>query len=211
MAAQPELDLSLQGVVHDLANVFETVSEAADLLAEDEKWATLAAAIHRSVARGRRIVEGIRETACGNVELETVLARAIESTRDLLQLVHGPRVEFRTEVAAGTRLKGVSVAWERVLLNLFLNAVQAMPRGGCIDVRAWCADGEAMVEVSDNGPGISTEVLPHIFEPHFSTRPSGTGLGLHIVDSIVRRQGGSVAARNRVDAAGAAFTIRLPL
>ena len=211
MAAQPELDLSLQVVVHDLANVFETVSEAAELLAGDEKWASLAAAIQRSVARGRRIVEGVRETACGSVELETVLASAIDSTRDLLQLVHGPKVEFRTDVVAAAWLKGVPVAWERVLVNLFLNAVQAMPRGGVIEIRAWCEEREAVVEVSDSGPGIPAEVLPHIFKPHFSTRPSGAGLGLHIVDSIVRQHGGSVAAANRVGAPGATFTIRLPI
>jgi len=58
------------------------------------------------------------------------------------------------------------VAWERVLVNLFLNAVQAMPRGGVIEIRAWCEEREAVVEVTDSGPGIPAEVLPHIFKPH---------------------------------------------
>jgi len=62
-----------------------------------------------STQRGSRAPHrrGVRETACGSVELETVLASAIESTRDLLQLVHGPKVEFRTEVVAASWLKGV--------------------------------------------------------------------------------------------------------
>jgi len=210
MATKSETDLSLQGVVHDLGNVFETVSEAADLLSGDEKWASLAAAVHRSVARGRRIVEGLRETACGAVELEAVLASAIESTRDLLQLVHGPRIEFRTQCAPGIRLKGIPVDWERVLVNLILNAVQAMPRGGTIEIAARLGEGVTFITVSDSGPGIPAEILPHIFKPHFSTRPSGAGLGLHIVDSIVRQNGGSVAAESRTGAPGATFSIRLP-
>ena len=210
MATPSEADLGLQGVVHDLVNVFETVSEAADLLAGDERWASLAAAIHRSVARGRRIVEGFRDSGCGTVEVETVLASAIESTRDLLELVHGPRIEFRTEVAPGTRLNGTPVAWERVLVNLFLNAVQAMPLGGSIEVSGWRQDEEAVITVSDNGPGIPEEILPQIFKPHFSTRPRGEGLGLHIVESIVRGNGGSVTAENRPGATGAAFRIRVP-
>ena len=202
MAAQPELDLSLQGVVHDLANVFETVSEAADLLAGDEKWASLAAAIQRSVARGRRIVEGVRETACGSVELETVLASAIDSTRDLLQLVHGPKVEFRTEVVAATWLKGVPVAWERVLVNLLLNAAQA----GARNVEISASLGE--ISIRDDGAGISEQVLPRIFEPHVSTRSAVHGLGLSIVRSIVERNGGTVSAGNR-PGGGAEFLIHM--
>jgi signal transduction histidine kinase len=210
MATELETDLSLQGLVHDLSNVLETVNEAADLLSGDERWSSLAATIHRSVARGRRIVEGFCETACGTVELEAVLASAIESARDFLQLVHGPRVEFRTEIEPGIRLQGLPVAWERVLVNLFLNAAQAMPQGGSVEVAAQHGDGGVLITVSDSGPGIAASVLPHIFEPHFSTKPSSAGLGLHIVDSIVRQNGGSVAADNRADAPGARFSIRLP-
>jgi signal transduction histidine kinase len=114
----------------------------------------------------------------------------------------------------GIRLKGLPGAWERVFVNLFLNAAQAMKHSGTVHVRSRGGSAGVEIVVWDEGPGIPPEILPEIFQPHFSTkssrRPAFKGLGLHIVDSVVRQNGGAVTAANRAGGAGAEFTIRLP-
>ena len=210
MGTENALDLALEGLVHDLNNVFETISEAGELLEGDPRWASASAAIHRSVNRGRRIVESLSASARAEQDFSTVVESSIEFARDLLQAVHAPAVEFVQDVEAGTRVAGSTAAWERVLLNLFVNAAQAMPEGGVIEIRARRCEQGADISVTDNGPGIPAEILPQIFEPHFSTKGSSSGLGLHIVQSLVRQHGGEVSAQNREQSNGAAFHIRVP-
>jgi signal transduction histidine kinase len=90
--------------------------------------------------------------------------------------------------------------------------VQIKPEEAVIEIRARRQAEKLVITVADNGPGISAEILPHIFEPRFTTKRSRsrTGLGLHIVSSIVRANGGTVNAENR-EPRGALFTITLPL
>jgi signal transduction histidine kinase len=95
-----------------------------------------------------------------------------------------------------------------VLINLFLNAMRAMPAGGIIQVRAARVKSQIEILVRDEGTGIAQNVLEHLFLPHVSTGSSG--LGLHIVDTIVKQHGGQVRAANRRDGKGAEFTITLP-
>jgi signal transduction histidine kinase len=214
MDQERRTDLTLEGLVHDLSNVFETILEAADLLPEDARSKKLAATIHRSVKRGERIVNGFVETARGSVELADALNRAIEFARDFLSAARAPEVEFDIQAEPGIRLRGFPGAWERVLVNLFLNAAQAMKQGGEIQVRARRTGGSVEIVVADEGPGIPPEILPEIFKPHFSTKSSRRsafkGLGLHIVESVVSQNGGTVSAGNRAQTSGAEFTIRLP-
>jgi signal transduction histidine kinase len=108
------------------------------------------------------------------------------------------------------RLRGSPAAWERVFLNLFVNASQAMPDGGVVDVRASRTDSATEIVIADNGPGILAEILPRIFQPHFSTKSANSGLGLNIVESIVAANGGSVRAENCEGCRGARFLICLP-
>lgn len=98
----------------------------------------------------------------------------------------------------------------QVLLNLVLNAVQAMPEGGQIVLRSR-EEGEFIIlEVADQGPGIAPENIERIFDPFFTTRPAGTGLGLSIAYQIVNGHGGEIAVRNNADR-GATFAVTLPL
>lgn len=210
---QARTDLALEGLVHDLNNVLETIAEAADLLSGDERWESVAAAIHRSVDRGQRIIGGFVETTLGSAELDAVVRAATGFTTDFLAAVRSPAITFETDLEAGLRLKGASLAWERVLANLLINAAQAMKNGGTCRVSAR-KDGDFVeIVVRDEGPGIPQSILPDIFKAHFSTKSTRrrfSGLGLHIVESVVRENGGSVAAANRADAPGAEFTIRAP-
>jgi signal transduction histidine kinase len=97
----------------------------------------------------------------------------------------------------------------RALLNLVLNAVDAMPEGGAIEIRfERIADGVEL-HVADTGSGLSEETLARAFEPFFTTKSRGTGLGLAIVYRIAEVHGGQVLAQNRPQR-GAVFIVQLP-
>ncbi len=97
----------------------------------------------------------------------------------------------------------------RALLNLVLNAVDAMPDGGRLELTADRDRTAVQLAVADSGPGLSDETLRHLFEPFVTTKQSGTGLGLTIVERIAEVHGGTITAEN-VPAQGARFTLRLP-
>lgn len=101
---------------------------------------------------------------------------------------------------------------KQALINLVINAIQAIERNGRIevDVRADLASGAFFLRVSDNGPGVSSEKRSAIFEPFFTTKSEGSGLGLWIVQQIATAHGGLVTVEDR-PSGGAAFTLRLPL
>ncbi len=210
MKDESSTDLTLEGLVHDLNNVFETVSEAADLLSQDPAWGHLGQTLQHSVVHGQRLINSFRESTLGVLEFESVLDGALTFVGDFQQLSHGPRVEFRRRCDSDVRLQGLRADWERVLVNLLMNSVQAMNHGGVVEIAATHTGEGIEITVSDNGPGIAPEILPKIFQPHFSTKGSRTGLGLHIVESIVTKYGGHVQAANRPAPPGAAFSIHLP-
>ena len=100
----------------------------------------------------------------------------------------------------------------QVLLNLVVNAAQAIPARGAIDLGIAQRDGRAVITVRDNGRGIAPENIDKMFKPFFTTKSSGegTGLGLYVSRGIVEAHGGSIRAENMKDG-GARFTIELPL
>jgi signal transduction histidine kinase len=95
------------------------------------------------------------------------------------------------------------------LFNVVRNAVEAMPDGGSLKVELKVDDGTIIVAVTDTGPGISTQVRAHLFEPLHSTKPMGIGLGLVTARTFVEAHGGRIASVPV--ASGARFEIRLPV
>jgi signal transduction histidine kinase len=200
-------DLTLSGLVHDLNNVFQTLVDAADLLSADPRYARLSGAILRSVERGKNIAASIQSGAGTGTAFEQILANAIAFVEDSVAAGRGPQISFVCDVETGIQLGG-HWAWERVLINLFRNSMDAMPEGGTIHVLARYTNGQIEIIVRDEGSGIAAGVLHDLFLPHVSTGSSG--LGLHIVDTIVKQEGGCVRAANRSDGRGAEFIITLP-
>jgi two-component system, LuxR family, sensor kinase FixL len=98
----------------------------------------------------------------------------------------------------------------QVLINLFKNALEAMPRGGELTITTRVRGGGAELVVADTGEGMPPEVVANIFQPYFTTKAKGTGLGLAICQNILQEHGGSLTAES-TPGQGSAFTIRLPL
>lgn len=99
---------------------------------------------------------------------------------------------------------------EQLFLNLVLNAIEAMPDGGTLELRTRVRDGNVVAEVRDSGSGIPVEIRDRIFDPFFTTREvgEGTGLGLAVSDSIVAAHGGTLEVTSRVGA-GTTFRVRV--
>ena len=100
--------------------------------------------------------------------------------------------------------------FKQALLNLLLNAQQAMPDGGEITLQAAAADGDGVsLSVIDAGKGMTPEVAAKVFRPFFSTRQGGTGLGLATTRKIIEAHGGAIEVQSEVGR-GSKFTLRLP-
>jgi hypothetical protein len=197
-------DISLAGLAHDLNNVFQTLVGVAMQLENEPE---LAAAILRCVERGQNISAGLSKDSQAVTPFATILANAATFVRDFQAAAKAPAVRILSEVDPGVELVNPG-AWERVLINLFLNSVRAMPDGGTIQVIARQIPGATQIYVADEGCGIAEHLLDRLFEPHVSGNAS-TGLGLSIVDNIVRAHNGRIEASNRIGTPGAEFVITL--
>ena len=99
---------------------------------------------------------------------------------------------------------------QQVVLNLVLNGIQALPGEGTVDITVGREGDRALINVKDNGKGISADALPKIFRPFFTTRREGTGLGLSLAKGIVQSHGGSIEASS-TPGQGTEFRIHLPI
>ncbi len=100
---------------------------------------------------------------------------------------------------------------KQAAINILKNAMEAMENGGTLTIRTSPPDekGEVAIEFGDTGPGISAKAMSNMFNPYYTTKPRGTGLGLPITNRIVKAHGGRIEMRNK-DGGGAVFTIKLP-
>lgn len=163
----------------------------------------------------RRVSQFVRKGELDRTYFD--LNECIRSLNFLFELaLHGKRtrIEFDLTVAY-LPIYADRLLIEQVLLNLVRNAGDAMeespPAQRVVLVRSEILpDGLALLQVRDNGPGISAEHLPRLFEPYFTTKVDGTGLGLAICKSTIEAHGGSVSARNE-EGGGASLLCQLPL
>jgi signal transduction histidine kinase len=135
------------------------------------------------------------------------LLRDIEAS--LAPQLAAQNIRMAVRVPDTQRLVADREMLRRAVLNLVLNALDAMPAGGTLTISSTAGPHSLDLEIADTGPGLPAHVLPRIFEPFFTTKRTGTGLGLSIVSRIAEAHGGSVTAANR-PAGGAAFTLSIP-
>ena len=136
----------------------------------------------------------------------TLVEEVVESLAPQLE---AQAVDVDIDVPPNTLLTGDREMIRRAILNLVLNALDAMPDGGELVVTS--IDGQAAmeIEVADSGPGIAEQHRRKLFEPFYSTKDTGTGLGLAIVEHVAQAHGGTVTVTNCPEG-GAAFTLRFP-
>lgn len=140
------------------------------------------------------------------------LAEVVDQALRLLRRTLPARIELITHLDNDVMVNADATQIQQVVLNLAINARDAMPRGGTLEISVTGSDDEALFQVRDSGEGIPPDVLPRIFEPFFTTKTSGdggTGLGLAIVHGIVREHGGRVEVSSTPDQ-GATFRVFLP-
>jgi signal transduction histidine kinase len=217
------LGTATAAVVHELKNPLAAIRSTTAILRrrlrDDERGRELAGVVEEEVGRLEgSLLEVLSFVRPGRLEPAPVVVEDL--VRQLASVVE---VDLRR---SGVDLKitvepGVSVVrveeerLRRALLNLILNAREAMPRGGTVEVAVspWRSDGGpprgAQITVNDSGPGFSDEALARAFEPFFSSKRLGTGLGLANVRRTVEEAGGEVRLANR-PSGGAAVTLSLP-
>lgn len=140
--------------------------------------------------------------------LNQIVERSLILVRHHLEIAH---IRLETHLLHGDDAIACDADHlQQALVALFVRAVEAMPGGGTLAVRAAAAPGAVQIEIADTGEEIPPEVLPRVFEPFVSPRgeQAGAGFGLAAVDAIVRRHGGTIAVES---APGAGTTIRVCL
>jgi len=219
------------GIAHDFNNLLTVITGYTDLLlsqmpADDPRQADLQEirrAADRAATLTRQLLAYSRQQVL--VPRTIGLNQVIEPMRNMMQRLIGEDITLRTHLEAAGRVRADPHQLEQVLLNLAVNARDAMPDGGSLTIatrdlevdehagRAKGIEPGSYVElvVSDTGLGMSEEVLAHLFQPFFTTKPvgMGTGLGLATVYGIVKQSGGHIWAASR-PGEGATFTIYLP-
>jgi len=147
------------------------------------------------------------------VDVGSLLNDAVEITRTRWQneaRVRGLEYEVNLDTATGLNTYGSASELREVFVNLIVNAVDAMPKGGQLFITCRCNDGRLQLTFKDNGMGMPEDVRQKIFEPFFSTKGAhGTGLGLSVSYSIIERHEGSISVLS-APGKGTEFTIDLP-
>lgn len=151
------------------------------------------------------LIEQRTEDAQGSAE-----ASSLDDVRERVAAEIDPAkitLDLRNELPPGLRVNPLRI--EQIILNLIRNAAQATPAGGRIDCRFRADAGQLIFEVADTGHGITAEDRAHIFDPFFTRRPNGTGLGLWIVYRLVQSMRGRIEVESE-PGRGALFRILLP-
>ncbi len=213
------------GITHDLKNLLAPLSLHLQVLDRSLRSGPPNADAQESVSemkdvldRGIRTIERLRDFSRQSPERKAELV-------DINRLAHDAAEVARPRMASGRRalsvikqvLRDPPHVWAEAdevvaaVVNLLINAIDAMPEGGEIILRTGEERGGAWIEVQDNGPGMAPDVEQRVFEPFFSTKGAdGTGLGLAMVFACMMRHGGAVTLKT-APGAGALFRLWFPL
>jgi signal transduction histidine kinase len=210
------------GVSHEIRNPLGVIFLHVDLLAEElqqpspdspQQVAQCLSEIKTHLARLDDLVQDyLSLVRASTIQLEVHdLAAALQSwSAEFEKLAANQRVTF---LVHGLETLGVipfhDSTLRRALLNLVQNALDAMPEGGTLTLAGQASATQVQLQVRDTGSGIAAERLQQIFEPLYTTKPGGTGLGLYIVQEIVAAHAGQLMVESK-EGQGTTFTIVLP-
>jgi two-component system, NtrC family, sensor histidine kinase HydH len=205
------------GLAHEIRNPLAAIEGAAAIIQaepeREDRRTEFLEVIQKESRRLNRLVTDFLEFAKPRApELQSVTAsRLIASVVALVkQTAARHLVEFDVRIAEGMPpLECDAEQIKQVLLNLLLNAVQAMPQGGKLELTAIVEDGLFVIRVRDTGPGIPQLAVDSIYDPFFTTKTNGTGLGLPVAYRIAQQHGGDLVLEEN-GPEGACFALMLP-
>lgn len=197
------------GLAHEIRNPLNAANLQLQLLerrvkriaGEDPKLTEPIGLVQRELGRLSHLVDDFLRFA----RPADLYLRRFDANAMILQVVelHAPEaaragIELRTVLPQETlRVSGDREKLQQVVINVIRNAIEALEEtgGNIVASLGWAEDGMLIVRVSDDGPGIPDDILSRIFEPFFSTKPMGTGLGMAICHSLVQQHGGAIQIR----------------
>ena len=214
------IGLLAAGVAHEVNTPLTGISSFVQMLMQntdaDDPRAQVLEKIERQTFRAAKIVNGLLNLArpaqvdSGPVDVNAVI-------NDVLSLLEHQfrtgRIQVRKELTASVpAVMGIEYKLQQVFLNLFMNARDAMPKGGWLTIATRATGDSATVEVADTGSGIPADQLSRIYDPFFTTKDigKGTGLGLSITYGIVQEHGGTITCDSAIGH-GTRFRLTLPL
>jgi PAS domain S-box-containing protein len=209
------------GIAHEIRNPLAISSSSAQFLMDDDISSEFrrecAEKIHAGIQRASTIIENLLrfarpsgKTDMGEVELLSLLRETATLVANQAKI---QKIELETCFPEKQILiRGIESLLQQVFMNLFLNAMNAMPDGGVLNLYVEERSGEVLIRVSDTGHGIEKGEIEKIFDPFYTKSPAGkgTGLGLSLCYSIVKQHLGSIVAESAVGE-GSTFIIRLPV
>lgn len=213
------IGLLAAGVAHEVNTPLAVISTYAQMLAKqisgDDQKSKLLEKIAKQTFRASEIVNSLlnfsRTSTTDYVEVD--VNKLVRETYSLIEhQLQKSQITTVLDVSADLLpVKGNGGKLQQVLLNLFLNARDAMPAGGSLRIRAWGEENMAHVDVTDTGCGIEPQYLARIYDPFFSTKAAkkGTGLGLAVSYGIIREHGGTIDVSSKIDC-GTTFQLNLP-
>ncbi|MFZ5893534.1 MAG: ATP-binding protein [Myxococcota bacterium] len=208
------------GLAHDFNNLLAAMLGSLELLAEvcppagRDDLATARHAAERARDLTAQLLAFARKQpiVLGNVDL----GQLVENIERMLRRLVGPTIELAIQTERGLTVRADAAQLEQVLVNLAVNARDAMPHGGVLNVRVRAdrlrldvVRDVVVLEVEDQGSGMDAETIRHVFDPFFTTKDAGTGLGLASSYGIVQQHGGDILVESE-PGHGARFCVVLP-
>jgi len=205
------------GMAHEIRNPLNSISLFVQLMRQNtsdpeqlDYQGKILKEIDRIDAIIRKLLDASRRTRTitSDISMERVIDNALE--------VFSPQIETgKIKVTRSCSdclppIKADGAELEQIFTNLFLNALDEMPAGGFLDIRTCEENGRVVIRVADSGRGISAETLPCIFDPFFSTKNRGTGMGLPVVQRIARIYEGNIIVE-KTSSAGTVFRLDFPV
>ena len=211
----------LASIAHDIRNPLSALRSFAALAGDGEETAALRARFERQVDRLNRMVSDLLDATrieAGHLELRLEMADLRDVVRSVVDLYRPTVTTHKIHVdcpAEALVVRGDSLRLDQVVSNLLTNAVKYSPEGSHVNVRLRRSDEAATIEVADEGMGIESAELPHVFAPFrrvsgSKTRVAGVGLGLSICRRIVEAHGGAIRVESELGV-GSTFIVELPL
>lgn len=205
------------GVAHDFNNLLTVVSGSVAILEEDlpedsgdarELLRDIDAAAGRASLMTRRLLSFSRNRSAATLEAIDA-ARVLHELSPMLPRLLGTPITVQLRAPTPANILATRAGLEQILLNLAVNAREAMPDGGTLTLTIHVNTAEVQLIVEDTGIGMDETTRARIFEPFFTTKDSGTGLGLATVSALLRQFGGTVNVQS-TEGRGTRFTLTFP-